>query len=926
MKFLTLTLKDDDAVRGYDFATGEGDLTPEEIIEAIEHVLFGNDALFDGQILLTAKYDGNNFVVKRDFAEDKVEVTHAGEVLSRSQASEVLDGLAALGKKQWKEYLSPVDADAFLHDCADYVEKRLAAMGFDREELERRSLSYATERDRALSQVEILDELVAEDDVKTELHQAKMRAEALRAEIAESDAAAQADAERTAAANRADELNAELQSELAKEEDINRFAERLKSNESLKAALPVYARVLELQKLAAESNEELRTLTADLESAETDLNKDKALAEEKKKNYTYYSDRVNALRDEFYTLLNENDADGAVTSAILEKMGETNGADALNAFVEWDKKFYFLAKDLSATRLDYKKRRSIREGIAFETTMEDMETQIKTIEDAIRARKDLTEALKSDRKEEGEEDFLTLYRAKILCDVYRAEIAAEENKIRENETAQRKIDEDILALEKAKSALELYMERSSKKNDELTDRLTGVAARKSFCTDVSEMQYGAICPVCNNRITDKAEHLREIEKLAATEARLTSDLTAGREALQKYSEKALSVNMRLGQLREKKRLSVVYVDSLNASVGRKQDLVKETLEKTGAKDLDDLAKKCAAGAKGDGEALLSLLAKRIEGLNGETERLEKQAESLRATVSDMRDSYEDEILPSLDGKRAYDFLETIVADEQTEDEKFAELIKADDERSKYLDEIITGGDPARVVRAANQVFSEVVSDIRRNEELLQKSLDEYTELNETIAEKTEDFNKRLARADEILSRIEIDRQRADELLAFVHADAIDEDAYAALQKDLLTDDEVAAYKKAIDEYDYRVTYLKKSIEDLPFGDETPDVSGRQEKVAELNALATRIAELEKVVATSEAAFSLAMRRTEECDKLLEKYELTKKLADGEVSDVILPVINDALTAAGETVVATTDGLGLSFVKKGNKGDKTVSAD
>ena len=121
MKFLTLTLKDDDAVRGYDFATGEGDLTPEEIIEAIEHVLFGNDALFDGQILLTAKYDGNNFVVKRDFAEDKVEVTHAGEVLSRSQASEVLDGLAALGKKQWKEYLSPVDADAFLHDCADYV-------------------------------------------------------------------------------------------------------------------------------------------------------------------------------------------------------------------------------------------------------------------------------------------------------------------------------------------------------------------------------------------------------------------------------------------------------------------------------------------------------------------------------------------------------------------------------------------------------------------------------------------------------------------------------------------------------------------------------------------------------------------------------------------------------------------------------------
>lgn len=925
MKFLTLTLKND-SIRGYDFVNGEGDLSAEEITDSLEGVLFGNDALFEGEILFTAEYGDKVYAVKRDFASGEITVSCDGDVLSKAKANAVVDGLAALGKKQWKESLSPVDTDAFLKDCADYVEKRLAAMGFDVEELERRSLSYATERDRALSQVEALDELVADESFRLTLDEKIRRAEGIKAELDDLFDAEQAAEAQKADVKKAQLLREELAKEEEKEEDVARLKERLAQNAERKALLPVYKRVKELDEEVKAADEELQQVTKDLDFAESELTKDKALAEEKQKNYAYYGERVNALREEFYKLLEEND-DGAVSAAIVEKMGETDNTGVLSAFVEYDKRFIELAKDLVSSRLDYKKRRSIREGIAFETTLEDKRDQLRVINDALRAKKALADVLKPG-DEEGNDDFLALYRAKVLCDVYRSEIAAEENKIRENEAAQKKIDEDVAALEKAQSAVATYVERATQKCNELSDRLTGVAARKSFCADVTEMEYGAICPVCNNRITDKADHAHEIDKLTLTEKKLTEELTASRAALTEYSEKSLGINLRLGQLREKRRLSAVYVDSLNASVGRKQDAIKELLAKTGAADLSDLDKKCASSVKGGNAALLSLLSDKLSSLSEETEELQKQADSLKTEIAAMEEDYQNEILPELDGKRAYDYLEEIVAAEQDEDEKIAELLSVDNARSQYLDDLVSGGDPTRVIRAANEVFHEVLSDVRRNEELLQKALDEYDELNKLIEQKTDEFNQKLARADELLAIVESGKKRAEELLSFSHAERIDDETYESLEKELLPEETEEKYAYAIHEHEYLKKSLRAKIDALPTEDaeETTASSDREEKIAEYDALKEEIAADEKTLAASEAAFSLAARKAQVCDELLHKYELTKKLADGEVSDVILPVLNDVLSIVGEKSVAAADGLGIKFVKKAGKGEKAVSLD
>ena len=63
MRFLTLTIKVDDSVKGYDFISGEGDLSYQDVVEGLEFALFGNDALFGGEIILTTEYEDNNYVI-----------------------------------------------------------------------------------------------------------------------------------------------------------------------------------------------------------------------------------------------------------------------------------------------------------------------------------------------------------------------------------------------------------------------------------------------------------------------------------------------------------------------------------------------------------------------------------------------------------------------------------------------------------------------------------------------------------------------------------------------------------------------------------------------------------------------------------------------------------------------------------------------
>ena len=174
MRFLTLTIKDDETVKSYDFTNGSGDLSPLDVMDGLEFGLFGNDALFGGEIAITAEYDDRTYVVCRDFAKGYASVTENGEPLSPEKSQLLLANLAGLGWKQWRKNTEPTDYNAFLTDFSSYVTKYLSSLGFTAEELEWRSEAYDRKNDRILAQVEVLDELV--DDTLEAKAEEKMQA------------------------------------------------------------------------------------------------------------------------------------------------------------------------------------------------------------------------------------------------------------------------------------------------------------------------------------------------------------------------------------------------------------------------------------------------------------------------------------------------------------------------------------------------------------------------------------------------------------------------------------------------------------------------------------------------------------------------------------------------------------------------------
>ncbi len=76
------------------------------------------------------------------------------------------------------------------------------------------------------------------------------------------------------------------------------------------------------------------------------------------------------------------------------------------------------------------------------------------------------------------------------------------------------------------------------------------------------------------------------------------------------------------------------------------------------------------------------------------------------------------------------------------------------------------------------------------------------------------------------------------------------------------------------------------------------------------------------LAVSEAAKDLAYEKTSVCEVLTAKMDKLKKITDGELFDVVIPVINDVLTVAGTQLEARPDGIEIAFYDL--KKDKEVA--
>ena len=961
MKLLTLEIKNFEGVNAYyDFTAAANVKNPDVAVNGLKSLLFGNETVFSGEIILNALLGDNRYTVVRNFASG-TEVYSGENKLDDSEAAAVLDELAAISRSRWEANAAPCDEAAFLADTDDYVKNFLSALGYDREELDKVGSAYRNDYSLTVAQVEALDELVYGNVLDSSLEDKLAEKEKLAARMEELEEAKNACLR--------NEILKEAEADIAKKiesaakSDVFAAREaRLAEYRSIGADLQVYGEAEKLREEAEKLRGELDEKTSELEFLEKDLASSAASLEEKKDNYAFYNDKVVSLTAEADALIEgletgySANEEARSEESVSEEKAEENAIDAdaesaYASFTEWNEKYLSVYDKLSSVKYDYLKRRSVREGVAFETMLDDKRERLTTLEGFISSQRAEIAALQreiaateeiiasegDDALSDTDAKRMKLFKSKILCNTLSVDISAAQQKIRYNKDARKGYAEDIEALTKAKEALNEYVASCETRKNKVTDRLVGIKARMAFCKEVDDMEYGAVCPVCHNRISDKTELGMENARLSSSYAKYNEELKSNLSVLAEYHVKLERIDERLGQLRERDRLCEVYIESLEASRDAKttalNGLLKDAdcptvqaLEKAFTESDAEFAR--ANGASATDKVFLhqhvTFLKNRIDAVAEGIAPFVDEAENLAREINEMGLSYDEDIAPSLDGRSAYDFLEEIVSDEKTEDELFAQLKEADEKRNLYLSYLLEHGAAVgnEAAAAKGKAVAATFAEIRRNEELRRKALEEISLVGDELAKKQADFEASVKIADEIYEKINALENRISELLSADREEPLPEpdektvtelkEAYDEEELNRLSAEQAQAENELLSLH-YTAEYLAGQI-----GNETFDAAEYEETKAALAALNEEITALAEKKAVSSAATALAEKKAALCQQLSLKAQMTDALADGDCLAVVVPTINGFLSAAGEKAEVTADGNGLKFLSSDRK--------
>ncbi len=917
MKLLTLAVNDVENVTAeYDFSSGSVD-SPADAIKFLEYALFGNEALFKGKITLKAEYDGSLYEIERDFSSVTV-VYKDGEMLGETDGAEAIAKIAGLKSKQWKENVAPVNGAEFIEDVSSFVKKYLSELGFDGEELEKRWDIYYKDHSLYVSKVEAYDELV--DDSYIEIAaEKKAKLNALQEKLDAVDLLKQSAEEKGLVIALKNNLAERREKLLENEEDIKEKEEIIAKDDALRLRKE---REEEVRKAAEEKDAlfvQLDEKIAELEKLQEEIAAAELKVNEKTEEAASHAERAAGLRDSFGDILYANLDDKELTNAVVKK------TEGVVATLSEDKDIDSATEELKKNHLSYRKRRAIREGVAFENSFDNSRVRIADLNAKIEQNEALAEKMRGEiavneallpaeidenavkNKEEG----LSLHEAKLNTRALEKAAAENEEKIRGLLKERKTLLEDLNALKKAKIAQEEYVRRVKARADYLNACVIDEKARLAFDTTVEAAEIGDICPVCNGRIYDKNSFVEEMNRVKVGVKNIEADAKKSNDVLAEGIEKLHKIEVRLSQLTERNATMVNAVNELSEKAKEERKELTALLASYGVKTVADLERKFRAFTLlgGDEDAVrehVAFLKEELEKIAATTEEDKKTLAEEEERLEAMRKDYDEAIRPELDGKQALDCLDDIIENERIEDELIA----------KISGDIVLGdktfssdNDNADLyVNVTAEIFADVMAEIKKSDVARADAEKEADELRKEVEEKQAEFNRRISSADELKERI----------------DGIVIDEVEGTEEENVLDDETRAeYADKIEKFHTDLNALDIQIAALDgYKADEFDKDDYSELRAEVEAAEKAYNKAATRLAVSEAAKDLAYEKTSVCDVLTVKMNKIKKITDGELFDVVIPVINDVLTAAGTQLEARPDGLEIAFFDL--KKDKQVA--
>ncbi len=418
-----------------------------------------------------------------------------------------------------------------------------------------------------------------------------------------------------------EELSIKLQKEQEIQEKVNEYKAKLEKDKKLKE-----------KRFIIEKNQSATKESEELEKTICELNEKLELTQ---KDYNIEQEKLSELEKERETadkIFNE------AVSVFLQGVNVDDDSDIYQKlasyYTNYDKKAQELSQTLNALGEEYQilneeientkqalkeaqysasVKKAIRDGLVIEANLankiafleqvnldiENTNAQIASLKEQIentkqdiqkakdisieKLGKDVSYSELYDRLNEDEKQKQTLYRNQIIIANAQREIEAIDNKIYQNEEAQRSYIEDEVALDKAKETLLGYIKKLLSKINSIDDKLILISAQKKYYDAIDKASFGDKCPVCNNAILHKSDFEKESKLIDKAYNDLTVEKQKAELVKKDYDLQLEKVNLRLGELTNRITTSRTYLESLKETKKAKYELVEKLLAQSGIK-------------------------------------------------------------------------------------------------------------------------------------------------------------------------------------------------------------------------------------------------------------------------------------------------------------------------------------------------------
>lgn len=693
--------------------------------ELLSLALYGDENVTEGSVAFSFELSGDEYVIKRDFDNETLVLQKNCEEIADAQ--KYIDEL--LGDK--KIFISSFivledNADEILADPAAYIVKTLADYGIDTDEINAKIKTCADEISAIHANLSYLSCMKIKDSDENNI---EAEIDDIEKDLYEIDR--QIVLAEDALENKK-ELD-ELRNQLTADDDAGKAAAVTEIRENLeKARQDLFSAESEVARLAEEraaAENKVKELNESFKAfaLEGFADPDNEISAKLAAYYAEYDKKAEALSEKQAALAAEYEE----TCALLEEARKT----------------------LESAKLPSAIRKAVRDGLVLETRSGDNKTLLERLDVEINQTNARIAALKEkiardeaallDARSKSaeilgkeatyqqlyaelnsnEKEKQTLYRNQIIIANTEREINAVDNKIYENEEAQRSYIEDRNALENAKATLLGYMKKLDDRFKAIEEKLVTVSAQKKYYDTIDATSFGDKCPVCKNHIMEKADFSKEGALIEKAYKDLIEEKKKALRIKQEYDERLDKINLRLGEFNNRINTSETYLDSLRETKAAKLELIEKLLEASNVRSfaslsaaLDVAIKRVAINTNELIEA--GLFAKIEEYVNNGTQDAREEVRYLEETVLPAATSLK-QMLEEENANVDKDLNEAIATIGMAPFEKSEDITAAEmqeDELNKKLDEL--AAKKARLAEQISQCEKEIISIVSRDNTII----------------------------------------------------------------------------------------------------------------------------------------------------------------------------------------------------------------